>query len=133
MSTKETTVKEDVAEEQVQVQVSARDGEQQMNQLAEEMNAKFARLVRSLKSPRDLKVSAEWLGKGRELPVTSPNGFGTERHRFEVEMAYVQDEFTRGPVYLRPKLIDRMSQIIANVINKLKEQRETTEEAQAAT
>ena len=103
------------------------EAERQMLQLVDELNAKFSRLVRGLKTPKDLKIAAEWLGKDRELPVTSPNGMGTERYRLEVEMSHVQDEFMRGPIYLRPKLIDRMSQIIANVINKLKELRESDE------
>ena len=105
----------------------ADEQERQLKQLSTELSSKFSRLVKSLRMPRDAKYPAPWVSGSKQLPVTSPNGRGTERFNLEVDFAYLQDEFDHGPTYLRPKLIDRMSGIISTVITRLKEQKEQPE------
>lgn len=60
-----------------------------------ELCSKFARLVRNL---------------------GFPNGKGTVRHQFEVDFAYAQHEVTQCPPYLRAKMLDKLSNVIANLV-----------------
>jgi hypothetical protein len=65
-----------------------------------ELQAKFARLVRNL---------------------GFNNAKGTVRHQFEVDFAYAVREVVDGPNYLRAKMLDKVSNIIANLITHLKQ------------
>lgn len=76
-----------------------------------ELCAKFARLVRNL---------------------GFNNAKGTVRHQFEVDFAYAVREVSDCPNYLRAKMLDKVSNIIANLITHLKQTAEPKAEAEVA-